>query len=234
MPKKKQTRKKQEKIMTNRFYFLMILVAFLFGIILMKITKVMFFDREMYLASLEKLTNTTVTGTSSPRGRIYDRNYNILVDNKSLKTITYTKPKDATEESMVEIAEKLSPYLTLNLNSLTIRSKREFFCAKNKEICEKRITKKEKEKVKQRKLTEEDIEELKLERVTEEELVFTEEEKKTAYLYYLMNKGYTYSEKIIKSNATEKEYAYISEHNDSLTGFNTKLDWERVYPYGET
>lgn len=234
MPKKKQTRKKQEKIMTNRFYFLMILVAFLFGIILMKITKVMFFDREMYLASLEKLTNTTVTGTSSPRGRIYDRNYNILVDNKSLKTITYTKPKDATEESMVEIAEKLSPYLTLNLNSLTIRSKREFFCAKNKEICEKRITKKEKEKVKQRKLTQEDIEELKLERVTEEELAFTEEEKKTAYLYYLMNKGYTYSEKIIKSNATEKEYAYISEHNDSLTGFNTKLDWERVYPYGET
>ena len=48
-----------------------------------------------------------------------------------------------------------------------------------------------------------------------------------------MNKGYTYEEKIIKSDATNEEYAYISENNIELTGFNTKLDWERVYPYGD-
>ena len=49
-----------------------------------------------------------------------------------------------------------------------------------------------------------------------------------------MNKGYTYEEKIIKSNATDNEYAYVSENNYNLNGFNTKIDWERVYPYGET
>ena len=53
----------------------------------------MLFEEPEYASSLEELTNTTVTGSSSPRGRIYDRNYNIIVDNKSLKTITYKKPK---------------------------------------------------------------------------------------------------------------------------------------------
>ena len=48
-----------------------------------------------------------------------------------------------------------------------------------------------------------------------------------------MNKGYTYDEKIIKSNVSDKEYAYVSENNEKLTGFNTKIDWERVYPYGD-
>ena len=50
-----------------------------------------------------------------------------------------------------------------------------------------------------------------------------------------MNKGYSYAEKIIKNkNVTEQEYAYISENIDNLKGFNTKLDWERVYLYGDT
>ena len=49
-----------------------------------------------------------------------------------------------------------------------------------------------------------------------------------------MNKGYTYDEKIIKSEVSDEEYAYIAENNNKLDGFNTKLEWERVYPYGET
>ena len=42
-----------------------------------------------YKIALNDLTYTEVSGTSSPRGRILDRNYNVIVDNKSLKTIVY-------------------------------------------------------------------------------------------------------------------------------------------------
>ena len=49
-----------------------------------------------------------------------------------------------------------------------------------------------------------------------------------------MNRGYSYEEKIIKSDASDLEYAYISENLDKLDGFNTRIDWERVYPYGDT
>ena len=55
------------------------------------------------------------------------------------------------------------------------------------------------------------IENLKKSRITDEELnSFTELDNKTAYIYYLMNKGYTYEKKIIKnSDVSEEEYAYI-------------------------
>ena len=50
-----------------------------------------------------------------------------------------------------------------------------------------------------------------------------------------MTKGYSYAEKIIKNkDVTEEEYAKISENIDSLKGFNTKLDWQRLYLYGDT
>ena len=63
----------------------------------------------------------------------------------------------------------------------------------------------------------------------------SEDDNKAAYLYYLMNKGYTYDEKTIRTDdVTDEEYAYISENNKELVGFNTRLDWERVYPYGDT
>ena len=73
-------------------------------------------------------------------------------------------------------------------------------------------------------------------RITDEDLsAYTEVDKEAAYIYYLMNKGYSYAEKIIKNkNVTEEEYAKISENIDNLQGFNTKLDWVRVYLYGDT
>ena len=112
------------------------------------------------------------------------------------------------------------------------RNKREYYCAKYSKKCDAFVTKNEIEKVKQRKLSVNELYELKLERISEESLGFDEEEKKTAYVFYLMNRGYTYEEKIIKSDATDVEFAYISENVDNLSGFNTKIDWERVYPYG--
>ena len=102
-----------------------------------------------------------------------------------------------------------------------------------KKYCDSLVTQKEKDKVSQKKMTANELQELKYERIPDEKLIFSEEENKVAHLYYLMNKGYTYEEKIIKSDATNEEYAYISENNVELTGFKTKLDWERVYPYGD-
>ena len=134
---------------------------------------------------------------------------------------------------MIEIAKKAVNYLNLDYHKLTERSKREYFYVVNKKYCDTLVTQKEKDKVSQRKMTQTELMELKLERIPKEKLEFTEEENKVAYLYYLMNKGYSYEEKIIKSDATNEEYAYISENNVELSGFNTRLDWERVYPYGE-
>ena len=138
----------------------------------------MVFEKKEHTDNLAILTYSTIKGTSSPRGRIYDRNYNILVDNKSLKTITYRKQKGITNKDMLKVANELIPHIELDYKRLTERAKREYYFAKNKSLCDKLVTKKEKDKVVQRKMTQHDLDELKISRIKKEDLNFSEEEQK--------------------------------------------------------
>ena len=233
MRKRKIKHINYDKVINKRVVIILIITLVLFFIVVSKLVSVMVINKDKYNQELNKLTYSRVLGTSSPRGRIYDRNYNIIVDNKSLKTITYQKIKGTSNLEMVEVARKAIRYLNLDYDKLTKRAKKEYYYVINKKYCDSLVTQEEKDKVSQKKITQTELQELKYQRIPDEKLEFSEEENKTAYLYYLMNKGYTYEEKIIKSDATNEEYAYISENNIELTGFNTKLDWERVYPYGD-
>ncbi len=235
--KKYKSRKKidYDKIINKRFTLFLIVILIVFSLVLFKMIDVMLIKEAVYKDKLSSLSYSTTLGSSTPRGRIYDRNYNIIVDNKSLKTITYKKEKGTTTKDMLKVAYEVAPHLDLDLSRLNEQMKREFYYAKYKEKCDKLVSKKEINQVNTRKMTTRDLEELKLKRISTEELAkLTDEDLEVAYLYYLMNKGYTYEEKTIKSDVTDKEYAYISENNANLKGFNTKLDWERVYPYGDT
>ena len=220
-------------VIKRRFVLFLIVIIILFVVVTIKCADVMIIKNKKYAVSLNSLNYSEAYGSSSPRGRIYDRNYNIIVDNKSLKTITYQKDKKTTPEEMINTAKKLINHISLDYNKLTDRNKREYFCAKNSSYCSSLIKKSEIDKLKQRKITQNDIYELKLKRIPEDKLLYSDDESKVAYIYYLMNKGYTYEEKIIKSDVTDLEYAYVSENIDDLKGFNTKIDWERVYPYGD-
>ncbi len=231
---KRRKRINYDKVINHRFIAFLVVILILFGIVLVKLSNVMLVEKKEHQDKLDRLTNKVIDGTSTPRGRIYDRNYKIIVDNKSLKTITYKKDKGVSNKDMINLAYRVSKIITLDYNKLTDRNKREFYYYKYNDICNKLVTKKEKELVKQRKMTNHELEELKIKRISIDELnKFTEDDLKAAYLFYLMNKGYSYEEKTIKSNASDYEYAYISENNKELEGFNTKLDWERVYPYGD-
>ena len=239
---KKNINRKDRKYTVNgstykkRFLFLGSVLVILFLVITLRLYQVMLREQTHYEVELTTLATTIVEGDSSPRGRILDRNGKVIVDNKAVKTIYYNKDNDRGTEEEIELAYKVSAHLSLDYDELTDRNKREFFVAKNSDNMNDKITEEEWEKYEQRKLDSDDIYELKIERVTDEELSsFTEEDNKASYLYYLMNKGYSYDDKIIKDDdVTDEEYAYIAENNEDLPGFNTKLGWERVYNYGDT
>lgn len=220
----------------KRFLFIGVILVLLFIIIVFRLYQVMLRQQSKYEEELTTLATQTVEGPSSPRGRILDRNGRVIVDNKAVKTIYYKKDKKRAAKEEIELAYKIVEHLNLPYDKLTERNKREFFVAKNSDEMTDRITKKEWEKYEQRKLDSNDIYEFKIERVKEDELnAFTDLDNKASYLYYLMNKGYSYDDKIIKNiDVTDEEYAYIAENNENLPGFNTKLDWERVYNYGDT
>ena len=220
----------------KRFFFLGGVVIVLFLVITLRLYQVMLREQSKYQEQLATLATQTVEGASSPRGRILDRNGKVIVDNKAVKTIYYNKDKSRGVEDEINLAYLVSSHLDLDYDKVTERNKREFFVDKNSKNMNDRITDEEWEKYEQRKLDSDDLYELKIQRVTNDELnAFTESDNKASFLYYLMNKGYSYDDKVIKNeNVTDVEYAYIAENNEDLPGFNTKLDWERVYPYGDT
>lgn len=225
-----------EDVILKRYIFIIVIIFLCFGIIGVRLFSLQILSRDEYIASLERAVEKRVESTSAPRGRIYDRNYNLLVDNVAVKTIYYKKENNVTTKEEVELAYKVADLIEVDYSSLTDYRLKNFWYIQNKEDAQKKITDKEWKLNKERKLSDDDIVDLIFERISEEELSkFEDRDKEAAYIYYLMNKGYSYAEKVIKSkDITEKEYAVISENIDVLRGFNTKLDWERVYLYGDT
>lgn len=225
-----------QDIIEKRYLFISIILVIFFIIIGSKLFSLQILSRDEYSTKLVSATEKTITGSSSPRGRIYDRNYNLLVDNKAIKTIYYKKESGITALEEVELAYKISDLIDVDYSKLSEYRLKNFWYVNNKDLARSRITDSEWDLYSKRKLSDNDIEDLIFERITDEDLnSYSDKDKETAYIYYLMNKGYSYAEKIIKNkDVSEVEYAKISENIDSLKGFNTKLDWERIYLYGDT
>ena len=234
--KKKQEREKYLKdIIEKRYIVLIVIILLLFAIIVFRLFSLQILDKKEYEDKLVSATEKTVSSTSAPRGRIYDRNYNLLVDNEAIKTIYYKKPDDITVEKEIELAYEVANLINVDYSKVSIDMLKNFWYLNNLDKSKQKITKQEWQKKSERKLSDDDIKKLIFERITEEELnEYKDIDKEASYIYYLMNKGYSYAEKIIKNiDVKEEEYAIISENIDNLSGFNTKLDWQRIYLYGD-
>ena len=223
-------------IIEKRYLFISIVLILFFIVIGVKLFSLQILSYDEYNTKLTSATEKTIEGSSAPRGRIYDRNYNLLVDNKAIKTIYYKKQSGITKKEEIELSYIVGELLDIDYSKLSDYRLKNFWYQQNYDLARERITDKEWDLYSKRKLDDKDIEDLIFERITDSDLSgYTNKDKEAAYIYYLMNKGYSYAEKVIKNkNVTETEYAKISENIDSLKGFNTKLDWERIYFYGDT
>ena len=194
---------------------------FLFFIIFLRITYITIFKNKFYEEELNNLVYASIEGESAPRGRIYDRNYKLLVDNVGVKSIYYKRKSGVSKSDEIEIAKKLTEVLELDYNNVKESMLKDLYLIINVATKNHMITEEEWELLKTRKITNSDIDLKKRERITKEELETID--KKLAYVYFLMNNGYSYQEKLIKKYATDKEYALLSENLDFYKGIITKL-----------
>ena len=219
----------------KRYNILTFIIILALLILVISLFVVQVVGKEKYTSELENLTKTVIYGESAPRGRIYDRNGKLIVDNVPSKVIYYKKPSGITTKEEIKIAYKLANLINLDTFRLNDYDYKNFWIKNHPEEAKKRITDEEWQKLEERKLTADDIQNLKINRVTEEDLsIYTDLDKKAAYIYTLMNTGYSYDEKVIKGeDVTDEEYALVSENLSELKGINTKLDWQRTYPYSD-
>ena len=224
-----------DEIMNRRFGLIIVLLISIYLVIGCRLFNLQILKNSEYNDKLAMATEKTIESTSAPRGRIYDRNHKLLVDNEGIKTIYYKKQNGITTKEEIELAYEVSNNIDIDYSKIDDNKLKDFYYKSHYKECRKKITDAEWDLYNKRKLNDKDIDKLIYERLDDEISEYTDSDKKAAYIYYLMNKGYSYAEKVIKnSDVTDAEYAYISENIDNLKGFNTKLDWERVYLYGDT
>ena len=218
----------------KRYNILIIIIIVIMLILGINLFVVQVLRHDYYINKVAQLSQNFVTSASTPRGRIYDRNGEIIVDNEAVKVIFYKKPANITTKDEIATAYKAAELISLDYDKLSKDNLKKFWVLNNQELAKQKITAEEWIMLDERKLTSSDIENLKIERVTDSELAtFGEEDKLAAYIYYLMNVGYSYDEKVIKKeNVTDKEYALIAENVNNIKGFDVRLDWNRIYPYG--
>ena len=216
-----------KKLQNTRIIFLYIVLFLLFILIIYKIVDIEIINNNYYKESLDNLTIKTVESNSTPRGRIFDRNYNLLVDNVGVRTIYFKREKEYDSSKLLKAIKLLKDHIDINYDLVTEESLKDYYLFINDK--DSLITKEEKRKLEERKITNKELNELIRSRINIENI-----DKKEAYLYYLVNNGYYYEEKLIKRNATEEEYAFVASNISKLYGFNIKTEWERKYLYGDT
>jgi len=225
--------KKKSPVMV-RINILFFLVFILFSLLILRLGIVQIVHGEDYKREINRKEDYLVTNPV-PRGRMLDRNLQIIVDNEAKKAITYIN-EGHSQQKKLEIAEQLAKLIDKKTNRIRERDKKDFWMLKNPDRADNLITDEERKQLKQKKLSNNQIYKKKLDRITEEQLnELTEEDLEVLAIFRLLNIGQKFSPQIVKNNeVSSEEFAVVSEHLEDLPGINTTIDWERSYPFNET
>lgn len=218
-----------------RMNLLFFSIFVLFSVLIFRLGYLQIVKHEDYVGELERKEEIAVN-TSVPRGRIFDSEGRIFVDNHPKKAITYTKTSATTSAEILATAEKLATMIEQDTKKITLGDKRDFWILLNPNEAKEKVSTKEvkainedsdlSDREKQRK-----INRLTRERITDAEInSFSEEQLEVLAIYREMMSGYAFSPQIIKSDdVTDEEYAAISERlgEKEMIGVNTTTDWDR-------
>src|SRR5574344_366513 len=111
----------------KRLFILKLFVAISMAIMLSKLFYIQIVKNEYYKKKLVSLTEKIVYGDTAPRGRIYDRNGVVVVDNKPVKVIYYQKEAGTTIKEELDIAHKLSTILEVDYSKITDRILKNYY-----------------------------------------------------------------------------------------------------------
>ncbi|WLR49849.1 penicillin-binding protein 2 [Bacillus tianshenii] len=222
-------KKKNKSHIPFRLNILFFIVFMIFSSIILRLGVVQIVEGETYKNEIER-TENVIVNTPVPRGKMYDRNNQVIVDNEPLNTITYTRMKGTSVEDTLKVARKLAAYIEKSPEHVTERDKKDYWMLTHPDEAKALLSEKEIED-----LEDKELYKLQLERIPKEELEsFSKEELEVLAIFREMNQGYDLTPQYVKKNVPKEEYAVVSEHLEELPGVNTTTDWDRKYAYGDT
>lgn len=205
--------------MKKTYYFILTILTI---IITLRFIDLYYIKHHESLEQYLNLTNKIIYDNNNPRGRIYDRNGILLIDNVGRNTIYYRKIKN---NNHYKIAENIIK--NISVEEASIDELKQYYLETNE--TDYLLTTEELKQIEYHKLNTTEIKNIKLSRLSEDKLNYTKEEKQTIKVYTLMNKGYEYATKTIKEDVTDEECADINTLN--IKGLECTYTTKRKYLY---
>jgi len=231
-------KKKKHTQLPFRVNILFFIIFLVFSVLIIQLGVTQILNGEAFQQEIDRTVDETVE-TPAPRGKIYDSNYDVVVNNQPVYAITYTPAKGVTAEERLEVAEKLAQLISMDspdyIDGITERNQKEYWYLKNRDEADTRFdnayTDEEKEA-----MDNGEVYNATLDLITEEEISgLTTEQLEVIAIKKEMDKAYELTPQIIKNEGvTAEEYAKVAENLDALPGVNATTDWRREYPYGAT
>lgn len=222
------------EISNKRLQSVGIIILCCFMVISLQVVNIQVYKNEEYIAKLKKYTQIYQKLTP-PRGQIYDRNNELIVENAPLLNIVYTPAKGVSNDEEWEMARNFAIQFDLSLESYTFRDMQDAYIKLYPAKTQALITEDEMTAYNNKLLSDLDIYELKLERITQELL---DEEKEIDLLAGIvkiaMDLATSVSPSVILENVDYPSAVYIAENKEIFKGFDNSYDWQRNYIYGDT
>ncbi|MED1542155.1 penicillin-binding protein 2 [Bacillus inaquosorum] len=252
-PKKKR---KGNRAIRMNFFFLAVFV--LFTALIFKLGVVQIVEGEQHEEDAEK-ANAKTAYYPAPRGKMYDRNQKVAVDNQSVPEIVYVSTSSTKTEDKIKTAKRLAALIHIDTKFLKERDLRDYWIASHPKKGAALLKESESN------LKGAEAYKLQIERVPNQELKAIQrddEEMEIAAIYTRFSSGNAYEPQIVKamnpneSNSNGKngtlldekksstqrpkndltydEISIVSEHLEELPGIDIVNDWTRKYPYDKT
>ncbi|WP_442594951.1 peptidoglycan D,D-transpeptidase FtsI family protein [Neobacillus sp. D3-1R] len=229
---KKKKKKTHVPIRLNMLFFI---VFILFSLLILRLGVVQIVYGDDFKREIERTEDITVNNPV-PRGKIFDRNGKIIVDNTPQNAITYTKYQGTGQQETLQIAERLASLIDKDSSKVQVRDKKDYWILKNPERAKEKIKDEEWKKFEEKQLEDKDLYKLQLERITDKDLnELTAKDLEIVAIWSKFNSGYALTPQIVKNkDVSPEEFAVVSENLHYLPGVDTTTDWERAYTFGDT
>lgn len=122
------TVKKQNASIPRRLNLLFFIIVLLFTVLILRLEQMQIGQQSFYMKKLTALTSYTVK-ESKARGQIFDAKGVVLVENDERPTVAFSRGNNISSQSIKELANKLSHYITLTEVASSDRAKRDYYLA---------------------------------------------------------------------------------------------------------
>lgn len=220
-----------ERVINTRLKVTISVVVAIFVVIIGRLVVLQLVNQQSYE---EKLKNYTALqqSFSSPRGAIYDRNGEVLVQSVSSLSVSYYPLETISDKEEWELAERIVDALDLISTSITERQLKELHIDYKKVIDKDDsldvLSKKQKQKVEAGEYK--DLNEVFEWKVAATDVSGLSDHKKAVYQAKMRMDSYPDNQyKVVAEDLTQQQVSYLSENSASFPGFRVTFDWKRDY-----